>query len=140
MWLTGLVFDQVYVNSFLTDNTHVTHRACFDFWDFVLTFWKILNGIFSGAARMGIITLVGVYYVLRVDVPIFRGSLALLDPGYATRPSASRRIDCDANRNFHSAGTTRSSASSWCTSGCILHSKIQIPLPRLGGLGIALAR
>ena len=82
MWLAGLFLDQAYVNLCLTDNTHVTHRACFDFLDFLLTFWKILTGVFSGALRMGGIALVGVYYALRVDVPVFRDSRALLDPGY----------------------------------------------------------
>ena len=82
VWVVGVLVDQMFVNLFISDNTYVTHRACVDLFDFLLTLWKIINCPVTVLMRVGFVSAAMVFNVLRIDVPIIRGRLALADPGY----------------------------------------------------------
>ena len=46
------VVDNVFLNQFVADGTRLIHTSCFSFFDFILTFVKMVHGTFSSIYRV----------------------------------------------------------------------------------------
>lgn len=73
-----------FLYKFVADGTHITHRSCFDFWDFVQSFYKVIYGAFGALLRLAFIqasSIVGMFVLHTSALPVW---LAFLDLGYTS--------------------------------------------------------